>query len=96
MRAHLLVFDSTTIDQKTMKHAIDGFDAVVNWYAFFGNAMCLASEESAKTLSRQIRDLFQDLKFIVTTVNRSEKGGWMPKPVWSFLNAPQAADVEAA
>ena len=96
MKAHILVFDSAQADGKHLRKVIDQFGAIVNWYAFFGNVMCLASDRSASALSKYLREQCPGLRFLITTVDPDEKGGWMPRSIWSFLNDPQSAESETA
>ena len=95
MKAHILVFNDAQVGNDQVKRVVDRIDAVVNWYAFFGNVMCLASDQSAPTLSGHIRAALPDLNFMVTTVDPDQKGGWMPPLVWSFLDHPEMADADA-
>jgi hypothetical protein len=95
VKAHLLVFD-VSVDRDQVIAAVDGIKEIENWYAFFTNTMCLASTLDAKGLSKKIRERLPETKFILTTVEPSEKGGWLPKSVWSFLNRPVRANAEAA
>lgn len=96
MNVYLLVFDASQSDRKTVQRAIDKTVIVENWFAFFDNAMCLASHATADILSRFIRETFPDLVFIITTVDPLMASGWMPKAIWTFLSEPRPASVEAA
>ncbi len=96
MKAFLLVFDQSRIDRETVLRQIDKMHEIANWYALFGNTMCIASDLDSRSLSRLIRDAFPGLRFIVSEVDPQHKGGWLPKPVWSFLNDPDAVETEPA
>ena len=96
MKTYILVFNDAQVDRKRLQQAVDRIEAVANWYAFFGNVMCLASDKSARVLSTSLRRDFPNLNFLITPVDPEQTGGWMPRSVWSFLNDPQPADTETA
>lgn len=96
MNVHLLVFNASQSDRRTVQRAMDKLDVVENWYSFFDNAMCLASHLTVDELSRLIRATFPDLVFMITTVDAAATNGWMPKAIWTFLTNPQPANSEAA
>lgn len=96
MKAYILVFNDAQVDRKRMQQAMDRFEAVANWYAFFGNVMCLASSRSARALTRYLRQEFPELNFLITPIDPDQNGGWMPRAVWSFLDNPQPVDAEVA
>ncbi len=93
MNAFLFVFNNSEITRKIVTGRLDKMPNIANWYAFFENALCLASEDDAKSISQQIRMDFPDLHFIVAEVDPKKKGGWLPKSIWTFLNRPQPANT---
>ena len=96
MKAYLFVFDPSRVNRDQVIRKIDRISEIGNWYALFVNTMCLASDLDSHSLSKTIRDAFPELRFIVTEVDPKHKGGWLPKPVWSFLNDPQPVESESA
>ncbi len=96
MKAYLLVFDEGQITRKEMIKIVDRMPEVVNWHAFFGSTMCLASSLDARALASKLNRLMPDLRYLVTEVEPDQKGGRMPKSVLSFLNSPHPAEVEPA
>ena len=88
MKAHLLVFDTTQIDKNVIRDTLDGVATIENWTLFFGNTMCLASEEDAQMLSKRIRSAFPELQFLISTINPDQKGGFLPRELWKFMNDP--------
>jgi len=92
MKAYLLVFDLSQITREIMVEAIDNMSGIENWYAFFDNAICLASEKDARSLSRMLHAEFPKQRFIITEVG-PQKGGWLPKSIWAFLNHPEPANA---
>ncbi len=96
MRAYLLIFDGEQISRKEMIKIIDGMPDVVNWHAFFGNTMCLASSSGARTLARKLNGQLPNLRYLITEVEPDQKGGRMPKSVLTFLNSPTRVEVEPA
>ena len=96
MKVHLLVFNASQADRKTVQRFVDKLDLVENWFSFFDNAICLASTLPVDEVSRHIRRAFPELVFMMTTVDAATTNGWMPKAIWDFLENPQPASVEAA
>jgi|ERR1019366_8782706 hypothetical protein len=95
MKVHLLVFDQSQITRQNMIQKIDTIPDVENWYAFFDNAICLASEKDARSLSHLLRAGLPTLRFIITEIEPQSKGGWLPKSIWAFLNHPETVDTAA-
>jgi len=95
MKAYLLVFDSRQFGRKLVTQRLDKMPSIVNWYAFFENVLCLASEDDAKEVSSLVREAFPDLRFLVTEVDPGKKGGWLPRSIWEFLNEPRPAETGA-
>ncbi len=95
MKAHLLVFDGSQITRDLIVEKIDHMPVIENWYAFFDNTICVASEEEARDLSRLLHAELPKLRFVITEIQRSNKGGWLPQSIWTFLNHPQPADTVA-
>jgi hypothetical protein len=89
MKAYLLVFDPSQASRQTMIDVIDNIDDIENWYAFFDNAFCVASERDARSLSSLIREEMPKQRFIITEVEPGKKGGWLPKSIWAFLKRPE-------
>ncbi len=79
-----------------MQRQVDSLGVVKNWYAFFDNALCLASSASTEELSRLIRVAFPDLVFMLTEISFTTTSGWLPKSIWAFVADPQPAGSEAA
>jgi hypothetical protein len=96
VRAHLLIFDGSQITRKHVVEKIDHMSAIENWCAFFDNAICIASDADARSLSRSLRAEFPKLRFIITEVSPHKKGGWLPKSIWTFLNHPETIDAADA
>jgi hypothetical protein len=95
VKAHLLVFDGSQITRELIVEKIDHIPVIENWYAFFDNTICLASEEEARLLSGLLHAELPKLRFIITEIQSSGKGGWLPMSIWAFLNHPQSADAAA-
>jgi hypothetical protein len=95
VKAHLLVFDSSQITRELVVEKIDHMSVVENWAAFFDNAICLASQKDARSLSRLLHIEFPELRFIITEIELLSKGGWLPPSIWAFLNHPEPADTAA-
>ena len=96
MKTYILVFNDDQVDRKRMQHAVNRYEDIVNWYAFFGNVMCLASDKSARVLTQYLREEFPRLSLLITPIDADQKGGWMPSSIWSFLDNPQPASAETA
>ena len=96
MKTYLFVFNPGTVSREAIVHHLDASASIENWYAFFGNTICIATELDNGELTRLIRKAFPDLNFVVTDVRPEQISGWMPKPVWSFFDDPHPADAEAA
>ena len=94
MRAYLLVFDDSDISRKEVIWAVDRMVEIKNWHAFFGNALCIASEESAKALATRINRALPQLRYLIAAVEPDQKGGRMPKSVLGFLNEPRPVETE--
>jgi hypothetical protein len=94
VKAHLFVFDGSQITRELIVEKIDHIPVIENWYAFFDNTICLASEEDARSLSSLLHAELPKLRFIITEI-RPSAGGMLPKPIWAFLNHPQSADATA-
>ncbi len=95
MKTHLLVFDSSQASRKEVIQKVDRIPMIVNWYAFFENTLCLASEEDAKSLSKLLRTEFPKLRFLISEVEPQNKAGWLPQSIWEFLNHPEPAHRKA-
>ena len=97
MKAYLLVFDRSQVSRDTMTDVIDRIRDIENWYAFFDNAICVASGNDARSLAQQIRAELPKQRFIITEIEAGKKAGWLPKAIWTFLNRPQpvAAGTDA-
>ena len=93
MKAYLLVFDQTQALRQTMIDVIDKIDEIENWYAFFDNTFCVASERDAHSLSRLIRAEMPKQRFFITEVEPGKNGGWLPKSIWAFLKRPEPVDA---
>lgn len=93
MEAFLFVFDNSQISRKLVIKQLDKIGAIQNWYAFFENTFCLASNQDARTLSKNVRDALPEVRFIITEIDPKKKGGWLPKSVWAFLNQPEPAEA---
>jgi len=93
VKAHLLVFDDSQASRQSMIDVIDNIEDIENWYAFFDNVFCLASERDAHSLSSLIRAEMPKQRFIVTEVEPGKKGGWLPKSIWAFLKRPEPVDA---
>jgi len=91
MKAYLLIFDSSQATRSQISQTIDRMAPVANWYAFFENTLCLASEENARSLSALLRKEYPALRFLITEVEPQSKAGWLPVPIWEFLNNPVPA-----
>ena len=96
MKAFLLAFDHSRVTRDMAIRCVDTMDAVANWYAVFDNTIIIASHSTSQELSAEIRHRFPDLKFIVSEVDAQHKAGWLPRPVWNFLNEPRSATAESA
>jgi hypothetical protein len=97
MKAYLLVFDGSQVSRDTVIDVIDKIGDIENWFAFFNNAICIASEKDARSLAQQIRTELPKQRFIITEIQAGKKAGWLPKSIWTFLNRPEpvAADTDA-
>jgi len=95
VKAYLLVFDRSQITRESMVKIINKTSAIENWHAFFDNTLCLASEKDARTLSRLLHNECPQLRFLVTEVKRDNKGGWLPKSIWTFLNHPESINISS-
>jgi len=95
VKTHLLVFDSSQASRKEVIQKVDRIPAIVNRYAFFENTLCLASEEDAKSLSNLLRHDFPKPRFLISEIEPQNKGGWLPEPIWEFLNDPKPAKADA-
>ena len=94
MKAYLLVFNPIDARREDVRDAIDSIPDVINWHAFFGNTMCLASELDAKGLASRINTSLPGLTYILTEVEPEHKGGRIPESVYRFLHAPGPVRVE--
>ena len=74
-----------------MIDVVNCINGIVNWYAFFDNALRVASETDARSLSSLIRAQMPKQRFILTEVEPGKKAGWLPKSIWAFLKAPEPA-----
>ena len=95
MKAYLLVFNPIDARREDVRDMIDRIPDVINWHAFFGNTMCLASELGAKELASRINVSMPGLIYFLTEVEPDHKGGRIPESVYRFLNAPGPVQVEA-
>jgi hypothetical protein len=93
MEAFLFVFDNSKISRELVIKRLDKIRAIQNWYAFFDNTFCLASNKDARTLSQLVRDALPEVRFVIVEVDPQKKGGWLPKSVWTFLSHPEPADA---
>jgi len=95
VKVYLLVFDTSQATRDEVIKRIDRLQPVVNWQAFFENAICLVSDEEARSLSRLIRADFPKLRFLLSEVDPQSKAGWLPKSIWDFLNNPAPSKTNA-
>ena len=95
MKAYLLVFDGSQVSRETMTGVVDSIGDIENWYAFFGNVLCLASKKDVRFLSQQIREKLPEQRFIIAEVEAGRRAGWLPKSIWTFLNRPEPAGAKA-
>ena len=95
MKAYLLVFDQSQVTREIMVETIDKISDIQNWYAFFDNTICLASEKDARSLSHLLHAELPKQRFIITEIGSQKKGGWLPKSIWAFLNHPEPVDTDA-
>ena len=96
MRSYLLVFNGDQVSRKTVIAHLDSLKVILNWMAFFDNAICVVSEVDAASLSESIHTVLPEIQFIVTELESGKKKGWLPKTVWKFMNHPMVAPSEAA
>ena len=96
MKAFLLTFDQSQTTRDEIVRFIDRIDAIENGYALFEGAIIIASRLTVGQVSSTIRDKFPDLKFILVEVDPRHKAGWLPRPVWAFLDDPHPAEPERA
>ena len=95
MKALLLTFDRNQIARSEVTKALDRMPEVADWYAFFGNTVCLLTEAGVRTTAELIRNAFPELRFIVTEIDRNRRGGWLPRAVWSFMDKASGAETSA-
>jgi len=96
LRSYLFVFNGDQVSRKSVISKLDSLPEVVNWMAFFDNAICIVSEIDAIQLSEVLRASLPGIQFIVTELEPGKKKGWLPKAVWNFMNDPAGARTEAA
>ena len=94
MREYLLIFDDAQRDRGAVTKALDRIDGVRDWVAFFDNAVYLASEDSAKDLSRAIHARLPGLRFVITDAGR--RSGFLPRSLWDSFRAMRPAASSAA
>ena len=96
MKSYLFVFNGDQAIRQSVTARLDSIEAITNWVAFFDNTLCIISELNATELSEQIRAAIPNVQFIVTTLDKGKRNGWLPKSVWNFVNRSASADAEAA
>ena len=96
MKSHLFVFNGDQATRRIVTSRLDSLNEVVNWMAFFHNTFCIVSDIDSADLSRLIRRAIPDVQFIVVTLEKGNKNGWLPKSVWEFVNHPNRVDAESA
>jgi hypothetical protein len=88
MKVFLFTFG---LDRKPILDFLDLQPAVLNWFAINWQAILIASETDATTLSTMIHNQFPNLLFIITEIDRDKTNGWMSKLVWDFINSPKSS-----
>lgn len=96
MKSYLFVFNKEQATRRFITSRLDSLDEVVNWMAFFPNAVSIVSDVDAAELSRVIRRAIPNVQFIVVALEKGNKNGWLPKSIWEFVNHPSRVDAESA
>ena len=87
LRPYLLVFNPVGADRQNVLEFLDTRPEAKNWYAFLPTAIVVISDCSAIELSVMLRTRYPDLYHIFTEITSAHQG-WLPEPVWTFINNP--------
>lgn len=96
MKAHLLIFDNEQISLTEMIKIVDDMSEILNWHVVFDNAMCIASEASAKSLAGTLDVRLPHIRYLISEVQPEKKGGRMNRSILTLLNAPGPVQREPA
>jgi len=89
MKPYLLIFRETEISREEILIYIDSLEEVLDWYAYFPNAIFLISKFQSNELSELLKKRFKDLDFLVTEIPLENKQGMLAEELWFFINDPE-------
>ncbi|WP_322188792.1 hypothetical protein [Fulvimarina sp. 2208YS6-2-32] len=92
MNAYLLTFDTDRYDRRTLLSTIDAMEEIANWYAFFPGSVAIVSEHDAKSVANALRHHLPKAPFLITSIERGSRAGFLPRSVWKFIKDPQSVD----
>lgn len=85
-KTYLFVYSDSLGRRPEVKRIVDSIPAILTWRYDLPHSFYLVSEESAQTISSEIRRLAGNRgRFIVTQIE-SNKQGWLPKGSWYIIN----------
>jgi hypothetical protein len=86
-KAYILVFDrDAQIDYDVLLQGIKNEASITNWWHYIKSAYILISPLTGYQLGERIRQYLPDHLFLLTRVDLSDKGGWLTRDAWDWIN----------
>lgn len=86
-KAYILTFDRNPyVNYNVLNDGIKNDSNIVNWWHYMLSTYILISPLSGYYLSERIRQYLPNHRFLLTRVDLSNKGGWLPQDAWDWIN----------
>ena len=85
--AYLFVFSPELGTTEDVHAFVDKHPNILHWYRCLPNSYFLVSDLSAKGLSAEVRAALGVGRFVILDT-ATDRDGWLPREVWSFLQKP--------
>lgn len=89
MKPYLLIFRELEITREEILMYIDSLKEILDWYAYFPNAVFLISKLQSSELAELLKKKFNELDFLVTEIPIENKQGMLAEDLWFFINDPE-------
>ena len=89
MKPYLLIFREIKFSRFEITDYLDSLEEVLDWYAYFANAIFLISELQSNELAALLKEKFNGLDFLVTEIPLNNKQGMLSEEIWFFINHPE-------
>jgi hypothetical protein len=93
MKTFLFSFNVAQIDPEIVRARLNSAPEILDWLVLTGGLILVKSEHGHDELAMRIRGSFPSMQFLVTEAGPTNCDGWMPQPVWDFINQADLARI---